>query len=83
MNSLAGFISTLANIYGVQHGQYSTTSKITITVTGASLVIFGILFLFYTFWLIRNVKKRHDREVGKQRAGKYGEGVVDLSKRKQ
>jgi hypothetical protein len=29
------------------------------------------------FWLVRRVKQRHDREVGMQRAGKRGEGVVD------
>ncbi|KAF5354131.1 hypothetical protein D9756_007107 [Leucocoprinus leucothites] len=34
MNSLAGIISTLANVYGVQHGEFNTTSTITISVTG-------------------------------------------------
>lgn len=82
MNSLAGFISTIANIYGVQHGQYSTTSKSTIIVTGASTGVFFFFFAFYAFWLVKRVKARHDREVGKERAGKYGEGVVDLSKRR-
>lgn len=38
--------------------------------------------LVYQFVLIRGIKKQHDAEMGKQRAGKHGEGVVDLSKRK-
>ncbi|KAF8178926.1 hypothetical protein BJ912DRAFT_855908 [Pholiota molesta] len=82
MNSLAGLISTLANIYGVQHGELSTPSKSTLIVTTASTGVFLILTAFYTFWLVRRVKARHDRQVGKERAGKFGEGVVDVSKRK-
>ena len=80
MNSLAGFISTMANIFGVQHGELSTTSKITIIVTAASTGVLGILTGIYSLWLVRRVKSQHDKEVGKQRTGKYGEGVVDLSK---
>jgi NADH:ubiquinone oxidoreductase subunit H len=82
MNSLAGLISTLANIYGVQHGDFSTSSKSTLTVTTASTAVFLVFTAFYTFWLVRRVKARHDRQVGKERAGKFGEGVVDVSKRK-
>ena len=82
MNSLAGLISTITNIFGVQHGQLSTTSKSTVVVVTASTAIFAFFTLFYLLWLVRRVKARHDREVGKQRAGKYGEGVVDISTRK-
>jgi len=82
LNSLAGLLSTIANIFGVQHGELSTTSKSTLIVTTASSGVFGILTLFYALWLVRRVKARHDHEVGKQRAGKHGEGVVDLSKRR-
>ena len=81
MNSLTGFISTMANVYGAQHGELSTTSKITIIVTATSTGVLGILTGIYTFWLVRRIKSQHDRTVGKQRAGKHGEGVVDLSKR--
>ena len=82
MNSLAGFISTIANIFGAQHGQLSKTSKITIGVTASSTVVLGTLTAIYSLWVVRRVKSKHDSEVGKQRAGKHGEGVVDLSKRK-
>jgi len=76
LNSLAGMISTLANVYGVQHGEFSTTSKITIAVTTASAFVCGVLTLFYSLLKLRNVKKQHDREVGKERAGKHGEGIL-------
>jgi hypothetical protein len=82
LNSLAGVLSTLANVLGVHHATFSLTSKSTIIVTAASTGTCGVLTAFYTFILIRNVKKKHDEEIGKQRAGKHGEGLVDLSKRK-
>ena len=83
LNSLAGLLSTLASIYGAQHGQFSSTSKVTLILTGLSTVIFAVLTVFYMFWLVRRVKQRHDREIGMQRAGKRGEGMVDFSTRKQ
>ena len=79
MNSLTGFISTMANVYGAQHGELSTTSKITIIVTAASTGVLGILTAIYSFWLVRRTKSQHDKTVGKQRTGKHGEGVVDTS----
>lgn len=82
MNSLAGLISTLASIFGAQHGELSTTSKITVIVTGASTVVLGCLAAIYSLWLVKRLKSKHDREVGRVRAGKLGEGVVDLSKGK-
>lgn len=76
LNSLAGVISVLSNIYGVQHGTYSTTSESAIIVTVAVAVVCGCLILLYQFWLLRNIKKEHDREVGVERAGKHGEGIL-------
>ena len=81
MNSLAGFISTITNVYGAQHGELSTTSKVTIIVTAVSTGVLGILTAIYTLWLVRRIKSQHDRTVGKQRTGKHGEGVVDRSTR--
>ncbi|KAF9465889.1 hypothetical protein BDZ94DRAFT_1252485 [Collybia nuda] len=82
LNSLAGIISTLVNVYGVQHGDFSTTSKTTIVVTGVSTLICGVLTLYYSLWKLRRVKMRHDHEIGKERAGRHGEGIVEQIKRK-
>lgn len=82
LNSLAGIISTLVNVYGVQHGDFSTTSKVTIVVTSVSALTCGILTLFYSLWKLRRVKRRHDHEIGKERAGRHGEGIVEQMKRK-
>ncbi|KAH7915554.1 hypothetical protein BJ138DRAFT_1141585 [Hygrophoropsis aurantiaca] len=81
LNSLAGVISTLANIYGSHSGTFTTTSKSTIIVTGAVTVITGVLTLVYQFWLLRNIKLEHDRQVGVERAGEHGEGVIGAPKR--
>jgi len=82
LNSLAGIVSTLAGVYGVQSGQWSVTSKVTIIVTSTVAVVCGILTGIYSFWKLAGVKKKHDREVGKERAGKRGEGFVEQVKRK-
>jgi hypothetical protein len=82
LNSLAGVLSTLANVLGVHHATFTVTSKSTIIVTAGLAGICGSLTAFYTFFLIRNVKKKHDEEIGKQRAGKHGEGFADVSKRR-
>ncbi|TFK69990.1 hypothetical protein BDN72DRAFT_839599 [Pluteus cervinus] len=82
MNSIAGIISTLSSVFGAQGGEFSKTSKITIVVTSTIAVICGLLVVIYQFWLLRTVKQRHDEEVGEEKTGKHGEGVLDTSKRK-
>ncbi|KAJ7111930.1 hypothetical protein C8R44DRAFT_632817 [Mycena epipterygia] len=82
LNSLAGVLSTLASVLGTQSATLSKSSKSTIVVTSAVAGICGGLTGFYMLVLIRRIKKQHDAEIGKQRAGKHGEGVVDVSKRK-
>lgn len=66
----------LSNIYGVQHGSYVTTSESAIIVTVAVAVVCGCLILLYHFWLLGNIKKEHNREVGVERAGEHGEGIM-------
>ncbi|KAG6336218.1 hypothetical protein ID866_2869 [Astraeus odoratus] len=83
LNSLAGVISTLTNVYGTQSGTFSTTAKSTIIVTGALTVICGILVGVYQFGMIRNLKKEHAQLVGVEKAGKHGEGILGPRKSKK
>jgi len=76
LNSVAGVISTLSSIYGAQAGVFGKTETSTIIVTAALSVICGLLVLVYQFWLLRNLKLEHDREVGVEMAGKHGEGIL-------
>ncbi|KAG2067576.1 hypothetical protein BDR04DRAFT_1129566 [Suillus decipiens] len=76
LNSLAGVISVISNVYGVQYGTYSITSKSAIIVTAAVAVVCGCLILLYQFWLLANIKKEHDRQVGVEHAGGHGEGII-------
>ncbi|KAJ7472323.1 hypothetical protein B0H11DRAFT_1729668 [Mycena galericulata] len=82
MNSLAGIVSTLVNVYGVQHGVFVTTSKVTLAVTVAAVVVLGALTLTYSLFLLKNVKRAHNREVGREQAGRHGEGILEGIKRK-
>jgi hypothetical protein len=34
------------------------------------------MVLFYQFWLLRRVQNEHWKTVGKQKAGRHGEGVL-------
>ena len=63
LNSIAGLISTIVNVYSAQEGQYSVTAKVTIVVTAACSVVAAALFLVYNTVMLRLVKRRHEREV--------------------
>jgi hypothetical protein len=64
LNSLAGFISTLVNVYGQQHGDWSVTAEVTAIVTGVCMGVTAILFGVYNFWILDRVKQSHARELG-------------------
>jgi len=88
-NSLVGLLSIITNIFGAQDdnlpnlwADVSTLRKLTVIVVSGSTVVFAFLTMIYMFWLVRRMKAQHVREVGKQRAGKYGEGFLDISKRR-
>ncbi|KIJ08999.1 hypothetical protein PAXINDRAFT_88102 [Paxillus involutus ATCC 200175] len=83
LNSVAGIISTLASIYGAQAGTFGAAEKSTVIVTGVIAGICGLLVIIYQFVLLRNLKKEHDREVGVEKAGKHGEGVLGEKKSRQ
>lgn len=98
LNSFAGLISTLINVYSQQGGtwvsQYPTfsqyirmalkppqsiTAKVTAIVTGACMVITGVLFVIYNFIVLGNVKKSHAREMD---SSHIDEGIVEKIERK-
>ncbi|KAF8880561.1 hypothetical protein BD779DRAFT_1473841 [Infundibulicybe gibba] len=76
LNSLTGVISTLVNVYGAQHREFSTTSKITIIVTGASTLVCGAIALVYSLWKLQGVKRQHDKELGEERVDEDEPGCL-------
>ncbi|TVY31537.1 hypothetical protein LSUB1_G008749, partial [Lachnellula subtilissima] len=56
LNSFAGFISTLVNVYSQQGGDWSVTARVTAAVTGACMAVMGVLFGVYEFWVLERVK---------------------------
>lgn len=87
LNSLAGLISTLTNIYS-SAGSLSGTSGFgnlgalisssalsTIIVTGAIMVICALMVLIYQFVLIRGLRKEHERIERERKTGKGSKEV--------
>ncbi|ETI22614.1 hypothetical protein G647_06690 [Cladophialophora carrionii CBS 160.54] len=81
MNSVAGLVTTLVNIYTAQHGVWSITARITAIVIGACMIVAGLLFALYNFWALRRVRKTHERQMGLE-AQHHGETLVEKVKRK-
>ncbi|KAI0029606.1 hypothetical protein K488DRAFT_27157, partial [Vararia minispora EC-137] len=76
LNGLVGVFSTLAAVLGTQHAIFAPSAITTLAVTGATAVICGALAGWYTFVMLERVKREHEREVGKEGAGKRGEGYI-------
>ncbi|KAL5321950.1 hypothetical protein ACEPPN_009915 [Leptodophora sp. 'Broadleaf-Isolate-01'] len=74
LNSLAGLISSLINVYTQQDGAWSVTAKVTAIATGSCMVVTGVLFGLYNFWILEKVKRRHGREM---EAVTGDEGIVE------
>ncbi|EXJ90315.1 hypothetical protein A1O1_03414 [Capronia coronata CBS 617.96] len=80
LNSVAGLITTLVNVYTAQKGIWSVTAKITAIVTGACVGAAGFFFAIYNFWALRRVREAHERDMG---LGEQSEQVsVDILKGK-
>ena len=63
LNSIAGLISTLINVYSQQGGRFSITAKVTVGATASCTAITAMLYFLYNFWILQGVRKRHQREL--------------------
>ena len=81
MNSVAGIITTLVNIYTAQHGVWSIAARISAIVIGSVMISSALLFAVYNFWALRRVRKIHESELGLE--GEHeDETLVEKVKRK-
>lgn len=64
VNSFTGVISTLANVFGSQNGNFSITARVTIIATSVSCVICSLLWLFYLIFKLAPLRYEHRREYG-------------------
>jgi len=81
LNSVAGLITTLVNVYTAQKSVWSVTAKITAIVTGSCVGVAGCLFAIYNFWALRSVRKSHESALGIDRQHE-NETMVEKVKRK-
>ncbi|CAF9926293.1 MAG: hypothetical protein ALECFALPRED_003409 [Alectoria fallacina] len=63
LNSVAGLISTLINVYSQQGGRFSITAKITVGATASCTGITALLYFLYNFWILQGVRKKHQKEL--------------------
>lgn len=61
-------------MYTQQDGAWSVTAKVTAIATGSCMVVTGVLFGLYNFWILEKVKRRHGREM---EAVTGDEGIVE------
>ncbi|KAJ7363732.1 hypothetical protein DFH08DRAFT_798211 [Mycena albidolilacea] len=82
LNSVAGIIPTLVNVYNALHGELVEASKITVIVTVVSAVVCGGLTLLYSMVELKIVREAHNHQVGCERVGRHGERILEEIKRK-
>ena len=56
---MTGIITTLVNIYGSQGGRLSSTAKANLALTVVTFVSNFALWVYYSVWKLRPLKKEH------------------------
>ena len=91
LNSIAGLLTTVVNVYTAQKGVWSITAKVTAIVTGSCVGVAGFLFIAYNFWILGKVRRTHRNEYepeevdstsNKKSKKKNRESVIEKVKRK-
>lgn len=80
-NAVAGLISTLITVYTQNDGEWSLMAKVTAAVEAGDLVVCGSLFVVSTV-MLKLVKRRHRKEIGRYEEQKEEEGILDKAERK-
>lgn len=66
LNSFAGLLTSLINVYTAQSGDWSIMATATITITGLSTTVTASLFFLYKFQKLRQVKQAHEHKMRKE-----------------
>ena len=87
LNSIAGLLTTVVNVYTAQKGIWSITAKITAIATGSACGIAGGLFALYNFWMLEKVRDNHERSIDPKefdcsQRDKKRESILEKVKRK-
>ena len=61
LNSLAGLIATITNIYTARDKFWSRTAIVTAGITGTCASILITLFFIHYFWKLRHIKEEHKK----------------------
>ncbi|KAL4935806.1 hypothetical protein BDV06DRAFT_217144 [Aspergillus oleicola] len=63
LNSLAGLLTTIVNIYTAKNGDWSIMALLTTIMTGLVLAILVALIIVYKFGKLQKVRQEHDLEI--------------------
>ena len=75
LNSIAGLITTLINVYTARKGHFSLTATVTTIVTGICTAVFTTLFFLYNNWVLEKVRQGHHSEFNRLQEEKLENGV--------
>ncbi|KAA8642350.1 hypothetical protein EYZ11_012327 [Aspergillus tanneri] len=62
LNTIAGLVTTLINVYTAKDGYWSIMALLTVIVSGFLAAVSLIFTLVYRFWKLRLIKEDHERE---------------------
>ncbi|KAL4947081.1 hypothetical protein BDW69DRAFT_199917 [Aspergillus filifer] len=62
LNTAAGLLTSLVNIYTAKDGCWSVMALLTVIVSGVLALLSTALMVFYKFWKLRIVMEDHERE---------------------
>jgi len=63
LNSFAGVINTVVNVYTTQNKEWNLNSYVTIGVAGSLMLINGALFLIYDLCVLGRIRRSHRRQI--------------------
>jgi len=70
LNSAAGLLTTIINIYTARNGFWSVTAIVTAAITCSCTTFLLTLFLVYDTWLLKKVKEDHELALEAERRRK-------------
>ncbi|KAK4149233.1 hypothetical protein C8A00DRAFT_47108 [Chaetomidium leptoderma] len=87
LDALAGLLAAVTSVYAQQVGHWSPQAITTAIIEAATLVLGGMLFLVYNYWLLQRLRGDHDETVTggkKEKKGKKGKkGKKEKEKKKE
>ena len=60
---MAGFLTTLVNIYSAQDGDWSIMALLTVILTVLVMVVSATATVYFRYVLLANIEREHEQEI--------------------